>query len=205
KQVESLKSEGSDGYRRGMVACRLALFDPARARAMIDPFQNAMEFNRYLAMACARVAEVDLPRAKQRLSEFLPDNSLYLPNGGQWVAYRIVRTHPDEAIAIAEDIADPTIRAVTLAGLAYRLRDKARAVKLIDAALEHILANPTGNYIGGTGGAAAVLLYRAKQIGHPDLAAVRDKVLALRSPSRTGPFEGANGPEVTEALALALT
>src|SRR5262249_40014879 len=151
------------------------------------------EFNRYLALACARVAEIDLARAKQWQNDFRPDNTSTRHNAGQWIAYRVVRTNPDEAIAIAEGIADPTVRAVTLAGLASRLRDKARAVQLIDAVLDQIIANPTGYFNGGAGGTAAVVLYRAKQIGHPDLDALRDKVLAARSPSSTGPFADANG------------
>jgi hypothetical protein len=200
------RAESFEVSSRGIVACRLALFDPARARALIDPIPDAMQFNRCLALACARAVEIDLPRAKQWLSEFRPgDNTFTRHNAGQWMAYRIVHTNPDEAIAVAEGIADPTIRAVTLAGLAYRLRDKARAIKLIDATLDQILANSTGYYNGGAAGTAAVLLYRAKQIVHPDLASLRDKVLAVHSPARTGPFAGANGPEVTEALALALT
>jgi RNA polymerase sigma factor (sigma-70 family) len=199
-------AEAFEVSRRGIVACRLALFDPARARALIDPIPDAVQFNRCLALACARAAEIDLPLAKQWQTEFRPgDNTFTRYNTGQWIAYRLVRAHPDEAIVVAKAIADPTTRAGTLAGLAYRLQDKARAVKLIDAAMDHILANPAGYYNWGAAATAAVLLYRAKQIGHPDLAALRDKVLAVRTPPRTGPFEGANGPQVAEALALALT
>src|SRR5439155_13302523 len=52
-----------DGYRRGMVAIRVALFDPAACRKMIDPMKGASDFNRWLAQACGRAAEHDLPTA----------------------------------------------------------------------------------------------------------------------------------------------
>jgi hypothetical protein len=205
KRVESLGFDGRDGYQRGIVACRLALFDPARCRALIDPIKEAREFDRYLALACCRAAETDLPLAKKWLADFRVDNQYSRHTTRQWIAYRLARTNPDEAAAFAEGIEDPTVRAVTLGGLATRMEDKVRAAKLIDAAMDRILADPTGYSNGGADGTAALVLYRAKQVGHPDLAALRDKVLAARTNPPTGPFAGANGPNVTPALALALT
>lgn len=195
----------AEGYGRGVVACRLALFDPAAARAMIDPIRPATEFNGWLQKACPRLAETDLPRAKAWLADFRPDNSFARHIARQWVAYRIVRANTDEAVAVAEGIEDATIRAVTLAGLALRVKEKGRAVRLIDAAMDGILARPTGYYNGGAGGTAAVVLWRAKQVGHPDLAALRDKALAAHSPRPSGAFARGNGPDVQEAIALALT
>jgi hypothetical protein len=203
--VEPLGFDGLDGYRRGMVACRLARFDPTRCRALIDPIQQASEFNRYLALACPRVAEADLPLARKWLADFRPDNSYSQHTARQRVAYRLARINPDEAVSVAEAIEDQTVRAVTLAGLATRLADRTRAAKLIDTVLDRIVADPAGYANGGADGTAALVLYRAKQIGHPDLAALRDKVLAARPSPPTGPFATTNGPNVTPALALALT
>ena len=39
--VSQLGSSELDGYRRGMVACRVALYDLAKCRAMIDPMKEA--------------------------------------------------------------------------------------------------------------------------------------------------------------------
>jgi hypothetical protein len=203
--AEPLGYADLDGYRRGMVACRVALYDPAECRKMIDPIKEAREFNRYLAQACSRLAESDLPLARKWLADFRPDNSFAKHTAGALVAYRVVRTNPDDAIAVAQSIEDRTIRATTLAGLALRLRDRDKAVRLIDAAMDGIVADPTGYYNGGGSGTAALVLYRAKQIGHPDLACLRDKVLAARPASRDGAFSRANGPDVTDAVALALT
>jgi hypothetical protein len=68
--------------------------------------------------------------------------------------------------------------------------------------MDEILADPTGYYNGGGGGTAAIILFRAKQFGHPDLAGLRDKVLAARIPvpSNYGPDAG-----YQFALALGLT
>jgi hypothetical protein len=191
-----------DGYRRGMVASRVALYDPAAARKLIDPIKDAREFNRYLAQACVRAAEQDLATVKKWFGEFRPDNSFARHTARQLVAYRLARTKPDEAIEIARGIEDKTVRACTLAGLALRLKDRARAEKLFHPIMDEILGDPIGYYNGGGGGTAAVILFRAKQFGHPDLAGLRDKVLAARTPkiSNYGP-----DAEYTFTLALGLT
>ena len=51
RSVEPLGYAELDGYRRGMVAVRVALFDPAACRKMIDPMKEARDFNRWLAQA----------------------------------------------------------------------------------------------------------------------------------------------------------
>src|SRR5262249_42256700 len=133
KLAEPLAFADLDGYRRGMVAVRVALYDPAKCRAMIDPMKQAMDFNRWLAQACPRAAEHDLATAKKWFADFRPDNSFSKHNSRQWVAYRVAATKPDEAIEIARGIEDRTVRVCTLAGLALRIKDRQKAAKLIDA------------------------------------------------------------------------
>jgi RNA polymerase sigma factor (sigma-70 family) len=202
KLAEPLGTAELDGYRRGMVASRVALYDPAACRKIIDPIKDAREFNRHLAQACVRAAEHDLATAKKWFGEFRPDNSFSKPTARQLVAYRLARTKPDEAIEIARGIEDRTVRATTLAGLALRLKDRARAEKLFHPVMDEILLEPNGYYNGGGGGTSAIVLFRAKQFGHPDLAGLRDKVLAARAPriSNYGP-----DAEYQFALALGLT
>ena len=205
KLAEPLAFADYDGFRRGMVSCRVALYDPAGCRKMIDPMKDARDFNRWLAPACARLADSDPSLAKKWFADFRPDNSFAKPTARQLVAYRIVRAKPDEAVAVAQGIEDRTIRATTLAGLAVRFQDRDRAVKLIDSAIDEIVADPIGYATGGGGGTAALVLYRAKQLGHPDLAGLRDKVLAALPATVDGAFGRANGPNVADALVLALT
>jgi RNA polymerase sigma factor (sigma-70 family) len=210
KLAEPLGHDGMGGFTRGMVACRVVLYDPAKARQMIDPIRDPREFNRWLAQACVRLAERDLSLAKKWLDDFRPDNSFAKHSSRQLMAYRLAARDPDEAVKLAESIEDRTLRVLTLAGLAPRiaLKDRGRAVKLIDATLDAIVANPTGYYVNnaGGGGTAALVMYRARQAGHPDLAGVRDRVLAARSaPPDNGPFNANMDAGVRVALALALT
>ncbi|QJW99976.1 MSCRAMM family protein [Frigoriglobus tundricola] len=202
KRVEPLGGGDRNAFLRGTVACRVALYDPAACRKLIDPIKGASEFNRHLAQACARVAEHDLATAKKWFAEFRPDNSFSRHIARQHAAYRLVSAKPDEAVEIARGIEDPTVRACTLAGVAVRLRDRTRAAKLLGTVIDDITADPTGYYNGGGAGTAAVVLFRAKQFGHPDLAGLRDKVLAARTPleARYGPRPGD-----TFVLTLALT
>jgi hypothetical protein len=188
-----------DVYRRGIVASRVALYDPAACRKMIDSIKDAREFNRYLAQACVRAAEHDLATAKKWFGDFRPDNSFAKHTARQLAAYRLARTKPDEAIEIARGIEDPTVRVCTLAGLGLRLTDRARAEKLFHPIMDEILANTRGYYNGGGGGTAAIILFRARQFGHPDLAGLRDKVLAARTPTSSH-----YGPDAEYQFALAL-
>src|SRR5205823_2693503 len=69
-----------------------------------------------------------------------------------------------------------------------------------------IVDDPSGfNNHGQGGGTAAVLLSYAKRINHPDLAGLRDRVLAARTPPSDHPFRDQIDPNVKVAEALALT
>lgn len=207
--AEPLSAEGLDTYTRGMVASRVVLSDPARARRLLDPIADASEFNRWLGQSCVRLAEVDLPTATKWLAELRPGNSLAQYSSRQQIAYRIALRDPSAALDLAQSIEVPTIRALTLAGVALRLasKNRERALETIDLALDRIVSDPVGysDDNGGGAGTAAMVLYRARQVGHPDLAGARDRVLAARSPERLGPFPANRDVGVRAALALALT
>jgi protocatechuate 3,4-dioxygenase beta subunit len=193
-----------DGYSRGTVACRVALYDPAAARRLIDPVKDATQFNRWLAQACIRLSETDLPLAKRWLEDFRASNSLSRVTVRQRMAYRLARRSPDEAVALAEGIDNMRFRAATLAGVAARLAaaDRARATRLLDAVLDDLAADHAPN---GDGAMAALVLLRAKEAGHPDLASIRDRVLAMRPAASEAPLGYNYDPVAQTALALALT
>ncbi len=192
-------------YSRCMVAVRVALYDPPSCRQMLNPLKTAFDFNPWLAQACARVAEHDLATAKAWFADFRPDNSNSKEVARQWVAYRIVRSNVDEAIAVARGIENRSTRATTLVGLADRIKDRGLAIKLIDEVVDGILADPPPIYNGGGGVTAGVLLYHAKQVGYPDLAALRDKTLAARTASTDGAFSQNTQLNQMFALSLAAT
>jgi hypothetical protein len=203
--VAPLGNSGMDGYYRGFVASRIALYDPARARTMIDALEEANDYSRWLAQACIRVAESDLGLAKKWMTEFRPSQIIAKPVAQQKIAYHLAATNPDEAISFAHQIEDLNTRATTMAGVAIRLKDRQRAIQLIDDTIDRILADSTGyyrrNYQGG--GVVGLILYRAKQLGHPDLAGLRDKIVTVRtSPDSYSPEHGKGDVEMAMYLAL---
>jgi len=151
-----------------------------------------------------RASPDNLATAKNWFGDFRPDNSFGKPTAQQLIVYRLARAKPEEAVEIAKGIQHKTVRACTLAGLALRLKDRDRATGLFDAILDEIVADPNDFTMnnGGGGGTAAVVLFRAKQFGHRDLAGLRDKVLAARTPND---YRHRPDPEINFALALALT
>jgi hypothetical protein len=205
-QAERLGTNEFDGYNRGMVACRLALYDPARARRLIDSIQERYSLNRFLTQACIRLADVDLPLAKRWLDELRPGSR---DSVSRRIADRLALRAPDEAVALVEGISDATYRVPALAEFAARMRstDRDRAFRLFERLLDEIAADRTGQFRqSGSGGAAtALVLYRAKQAGHPDLASVRDRVLAARSRRPESPFQQNHDPNTQTAVVLALT
>ena len=201
--VETIGTQAQASFQRGMIAVRLAYFDPARVRRLIDPMPGANEFNRWLGAACVRLAMIDLPLAKKWLREFRPGNSYDPQKTRQQMAYRLAKTQPDEAIAMIDSIEDRTCRAAGYGDLAWRLTDRARAIQLIDQAVDRIVEDPTS--YSESGGTAAILLYYAKKISHPDLAGLRDRVLAARKPPSDHPFREPLDRNVLVAEALALT
>jgi hypothetical protein len=178
KLVERTGYSADNNYAWGIVAGRLALFDPEKARVMIDRFENVREFDIFLCDATIRVARANLAIARKWLNDFRPSNNFTKSSAQQRIAFQLASTEPDVAVEIASQIEDSMYRYAALAGIAIRMKDHERAVKLIDATMDKILAD-VGWWRGGTDGAsAALLLYRAKEIGHPDLAALRDKTIA---------------------------
>src|SRR5204862_5156916 len=127
-------------------------------------------------------------------ADFRPDNSLSRYLAPQQSAYRLAHTKPDAAVELAREITDPSTRAVTLAGVAVRLKDRARGLALIDEAMDRIVADASAPtrplYYGGRGPAAAVVLFRAKPLGHPALAGLRAQVRAPPDGPPEGPVPG---------------
>jgi hypothetical protein len=184
-----------------MVAARVALYDPAKCRAMLDPMKSGQDFNRWLAKACACAAEHDSKLAKKWFADFRQAAFYTSQQASQWTANRLAALNPDEAIALARAIENINVRVESLVGVAVRVKDRERAVQLIDAAIDEYLNHGLSYYSSGRTG---LILHRGKQLGHPDLAALRDKALAARSPPGR-PSRGDDGPDVRDALAIAAT
>lgn len=187
-QAAKLSPDGRDeqAEARGMVAARLAPFDWPAAKALLDPLKESNLYNRHLCSAADKVARTDVPAAKKLFDLFRPDNSFAPYYARLSVAYRAVAADPDEAERIVNSVAEGNFRfqgLVRLAGL-VAAKDKPRAVRLIDTAMAILEMNPQSfqsmTYFGGRAGCALLAVHKGKAIGHPDLAGLVAKALAVR-------------------------
>src|SRR5205814_1330186 len=155
---------------RGLVAARLAAFDWPAAEALLDPVKDAMEYNRYVCMAADRIARTDVPAAKKLFDLFRPSPSFSNHEARLYVAYRAAAGDPDEAERIVGTVDDAAFRFQGLVGLAGRVaaKDKARAVRLIDAAVALLDEREQGHRFeswasaGGRAGFALLAVHKAK-------------------------------------------
>ena len=195
----------------GMVAARLAPYDWPRAEAMLDRFTVAGEYNRWLAGACVRVAPADFPKAKELLGRFKPDSSNAPDNAKIKVALAAARTRPDDAEALVAGLADPGTRMRGHAELAGRFgrADAARAVRQVDLAFAVIEGGGDGlsrwSSFGGRSTFAAAAAVRGARAGHPDVADLVARALAVRPTTRDAYSDsGRADTQVKTAAALAL-
>jgi hypothetical protein len=210
--AEKMGNDGHDGLARGMVAARLAPHDWPRAKKLLDSFKEPNDYNRYLRTAVVQLAATDLAKAKKLLQEFRPSNASYPHEARLLLAFRISKNHPDEAVAIVEGTSDAVYRVrglVQLAGL-FAATDHKRALGMIDQAFNEMEKNgePFRGWsgFGGRAGLAAFAVYKAKELGHPDVATLVARTLAFRDHGRTAfsPKERQN-EQARIALMLAMT
>jgi hypothetical protein len=187
-QAVKLSPEGRDeqAMARGMVAARLAPFDWPAAKALLDPLKESNLYNRYISSAADQIARTDVPAAKKLFDLFRPDNSFAPYYARLSVAYRAAAADPDEAERIVNSVTEGNFRfqgLVRLAGLVAR-KDKPRAIRLIDTAMAILEVNPQSfqslTYFGGRAGCALLAVHKGKAIGHPDLAGLVARTLAVR-------------------------
>lgn len=210
--AEKSGTDGLHGYARGLVAARLAPVDWPRAKKLLDSFKEPNDYNRYLRTAAAQLASTDLAKAKELLGGFRPSNAHYIHEARLLVAFRIANKHPDEAVALVEGTSEVVYRVKGLLGLAERFvsTDRQRAIRMIDQAFDQLdkggdaFRGWSGS--GGAAGLAALAVYKAKEIGHPELATLVARALALR-PSGRGNWSPEDRPRelVGFAMVLALT
>jgi hypothetical protein len=172
----------------GLCAAHLAPYDEKKADALLNALTSADDFNRFLSAMAARVARTDLDRAKKLLGRFKPGRTFYAAEARLRVAFAIATAKPDEALALVNGVTEQHFRARGLIQLAvlFAPTDKPRAVKTIDAVFELFDREAeqfrSWSNFGGAAALAALATVRAKDIGHPDVAALVARTLALRSP-----------------------
>jgi hypothetical protein len=178
-----------EGYARGLVARALAPFDLDRALALVRPFRDARDKDRYTGFVAAGIAATNPDRAVA-LADALSQESTLPETIRAEVACRIGARDPDKAVRIAEGIqgvGGEKIRAEALGWLAVAVapRDPARAIALIDRALalpiDRAEAFRSWIHFGGAMAPAAQVAACARHAGYPDMEGIIARVMATRT------------------------
>ncbi len=186
-------------YARGIAARALAPFDPKRALALIEPFRDPNDKDRYTGFVAGAIAATDPDRAVA-LADAVSQESTLPETIRTEVACRIGAEHPDRAVRIIEGIkgvAADKMQAEAFGWLAVAVapRDRARAAALIDRALalpvDQHEAYRSWIHFGGAMAPAAQVAACARHAGYPDMGGAIMRVMA----TRTGPSDrDASGP-----------
>jgi hypothetical protein len=174
-------------YYQTRVAATVVVHDELAAFQLVDGYTNPDSYNWAVAMMAARLADTDPKRAESLFSRFRPGRDSSPSNARLFVGFRLATTDPDRAEAIINSTPEPYYRLLGLARLATLVaaKDRPRAWKLIDRAMDGIESNPEAlrswsNY-GGVPAIAAQVAVRAGQVGHPDTSGLVARALALRT------------------------
>jgi hypothetical protein len=193
----------------GLAAAHIAPHDAAKADALLEKLKTFSDYNRFLAASAARVARTDLARAVRMLDGFKADNSSYPSLARVRVALAVAESNPDEAVKMVAGIRDVRHRVGGYFGLAARIAktDKLRAHKLIDTAFDALERDQDAlrswSSFGGRAGLAATGAVRAAEVGHPDVAHLVARCLAMRSNRDAWSAEDRENQAVNLAATLA--
>jgi RNA polymerase sigma factor (sigma-70 family) len=187
--IGKLPADERHSYYRGHVAGALAAFDEPAALKLAEPIADPDTYNRALGHIIDRLARTDPKRAEALFGKFRPGRGFAHCEARLWVGLRLVASDPDRAVIVVEGIPEARYRVLGLARLATSVKDRARAWELIDRAMAEIEQKPTEfqswSNSGGAAAAAGLICAWAREVGHPDLAALVGRAVALRSPVRT--------------------
>ncbi|MFO0890256.1 MAG: carboxypeptidase-like regulatory domain-containing protein [Isosphaeraceae bacterium] len=192
--AEKLPVDERAAYSRGIAARALALIEPKRAAALIEPIQKRQDRDRYTGFLIDAIGAADPDRALS-LVETLDENTSAQQTLKTGIAFAVAPSQPDRAIRIVEGIkgySPEKYQAEAFGWLAVAIasKDKVRAVGLIDRALALPLDKPEAfgswTYFGGGLASAARIGLNARRIGYPDMEGVMLRVMAARPDGRHG-------------------
>ncbi len=184
--AEEFGASGRQGAVRAWVARDMALYDRARARALLRPLAATESYNHWLSIIAARLARTDARAALALVGEMKEDRSTVRDVTRLQIARQATVHDPAEGARLAEAIADVRYRTEALVHVAVVVasRDRKLAWALIDKALDLYLANAEAfrswrNYVGRST-FAAWTAGQAQIVGYPDLASAVARTLACR-------------------------
>jgi hypothetical protein len=170
----------------GMAAARLAPYDWPKAESLLNRLEDPGDYNRFLDSTISKLAATDLARAKSLLDKFKLGSDYHAKTSRIKLAVAIAKEKPDEAIELVNSIKEGAFRVQGLVRVAEVIAksDPSRSRKLIDTAFEFMENRPEdfrswSNY-GGRAAFAVLTLAEAKKHGHPELATLTARTLAMR-------------------------
>jgi hypothetical protein len=168
------------------VAASVVAHDEPGALKLIAGFGDPDRYNRALTGMVSRLADTDPKRAEALFDRFRPGLGYASSEARLHVGFKVAAADPARAEAIVATTPEAKYRLLGQARLATLIaeKDRPRAWKLIDAAMDEIERRPNAlqgwSGLGGPPAIAAVVAVRARQAGHPDVAGLVARSLALR-------------------------
>jgi RNA polymerase sigma factor (sigma-70 family) len=186
-----LPADANHRHTRDEVAALVAPHDEPAAHRLIEPFTDPDNYSWALAGMIDRIAETDPDRAEALLPKLRPQNGFSHCVAPLAIAYRVAAADPDRAERLVNAVPRATYRVLGLARLATLVKDRERAWKLIDRAMELIEERPDDlrgwSGEGGEAAMAAVVAVRGRMVGHPDVSGLVGRALAQRPTEREEP------------------
>jgi hypothetical protein len=185
--ANKLPTDDRSRYYRGLVAAAVVVHDEPAAFKLIERFGDPDTYNRALAGMVARLADADPKRAEALFGKFRPGLGFAASEARLALGFKLAAAVPDRAEAVINGTPEVSYRLLGLARLATLVaaKDRPRAWKLIDRAMDGIDGNPEAlrswSNFGGAPAIAALVAVRAGQVGHPDTSGLVARALALRT------------------------
>jgi RNA polymerase sigma factor (sigma-70 family) len=173
-------------YYRGWVAAAVVAHDEPAAFRLIEPIADADRFNEAVQEMVSRLADTDPDRAEGLFTRLRPGRNSSPSAARLVLGFKFAATDPARAEKVVEATPWPAYRLLGQARLAALVaaKDRPRAWRLIDQAMDTLERDPEvarswSNY-GGSPTFAALVAVRAREAGHPDVAGLVARALALR-------------------------
>jgi len=173
-------------YYRGWVAAAAVPHDEPAAFRLIDKIADADRFNEAVGAMVGRLAETDPDRAEALFAKLRAGRNSSPSSARLALGFKLAATDPARAEKVVSATPDAAYRLLGQARLAALIapKDRPRAWRLIDQAMDTLEKDSEAvrgwSSTGGAPGFAALVAVRAREAGHPDVAGLVARALALR-------------------------
>jgi len=205
--AEKLGYTGPEAYARGVVAENLCRWDDEAAWKLVEPIQDD-EYDRHLANMAHALAAERPDRAVELLGKMR--NRWARAQASVKVGYVLAAVDLDKAVELAERLEQQNDQKSLAYGYLAQVaaeKDRARALELLERAVELQIAEAQGNNYFNNFTSPAILVARLAQIGrdvgYPDVSGLALRALALRFTAKQT-FDPKEVQQANAALAFCL-